>query len=191
MQSDKPSAIISLHFSGKVSGSYDFVVEEREKEVVFTVVVAFPATTALTKAFVVVGDDRILTHNTTYTIKSITTTPRSESIPILMNDTISFHIPESLYVPPEEPDDPEPDPKEPMSPEMKKLLSWLIPLTASLFVALVVVIVLTMLVVRLHRRLVNSQMKFQPMEKDMDVLKVLDQPPIVELAIDSETEDIL
>ncbi|KAK2939817.1 hypothetical protein BLNAU_25274 [Blattamonas nauphoetae] len=61
-------------------------------------------TTAETEEFVVVGDDRILTHDTTYTIKSIITTPGSESMPVLMSDPISFHIPKSSYVLTEEPE---------------------------------------------------------------------------------------
>ncbi|KAK2959864.1 hypothetical protein BLNAU_5061 [Blattamonas nauphoetae] len=135
IQSDQRYAFIYLHFDREVRGSYDFVVEERGKDVTFTVAVDSPATETETDEFVVVGDDRILTHDTTYTIKSILTTPGSESIPVLMSDAITFHIPQSSYVPPAG------DEKKTLSAEMKKLLSWLIPLIASVCVALIAIIV--------------------------------------------------
>ncbi|KAK2962059.1 hypothetical protein BLNAU_3115 [Blattamonas nauphoetae] len=151
VSSDKPLAFIILVFNHTVSGSYDFVVEERGKDVTFTVVVASPATTAETKEFDVVGDDRILTHDTTYTIKSISATPGTESTPVVISDPVIFNVPKSEY-----------DPKKArITPEMKKLLSWLIPLVVSLLVALIVVIVL---VVLLRRRLVKSQATQKEME---------------------------
>ncbi|KAK2946218.1 hypothetical protein BLNAU_18820 [Blattamonas nauphoetae] len=166
MKSDAQNAVIFLHFDREVSGSYDFVVEERGKDVSFTVVVTSPATTAETEEFVVVGDDRILTHDTTYTIKSIIPTPGSESTPVVMHDPISFHIPKSSYVPPQEPEDPE-DPKKAMSPETKKLLSWLIPLIASLLVFFIVVIVILVLANRRRSKASTpkNEMEEQPDEK--------------------------
>ncbi|KAK2948008.1 hypothetical protein BLNAU_17044 [Blattamonas nauphoetae] len=60
MKSDLESAVILLVFDREVSGSYDFVVEERGKDVTFTVVVESAGTTGETEEFVVVGDSRLL-----------------------------------------------------------------------------------------------------------------------------------
>ncbi|KAK2947529.1 hypothetical protein BLNAU_17549 [Blattamonas nauphoetae] len=102
LNNDQQYAFILLVFDREVSGSYDFVVEEEGKDVTFTVVVAAPETTTETEGFVVVGDDRILTHDTTYQIKSLSPTPGTESTttPVGMSDPISFHIRKSSFVPP-------------------------------------------------------------------------------------------
>ncbi|KAK2947936.1 hypothetical protein BLNAU_17163 [Blattamonas nauphoetae] len=152
---DEPLAFVALVLSADVTGSFDIVVEERGKDV--TITVEFEEFSAMGESsdFVVVGDDRILTHDTTYTIKSILPTPGTDSVIVLMNDTITFHIPKSSY-----------DPKKSkISPETKKLLSWLVPLVVSLLVALIVVIVLVIL---LRRRLVKSEAKHKEMEEQTD-----------------------
>ncbi|KAK2959557.1 hypothetical protein BLNAU_5335 [Blattamonas nauphoetae] len=102
LKSDQQYAFVLLRFDREVSGSYEIVVEEEGKDVTFTVVVAAPETTAETEGFVVVGDDRILTHDTTYQIKSLSPTPGTESTttPVGMSDPITFHIPKSSFVPP-------------------------------------------------------------------------------------------
>ncbi|KAK2946216.1 hypothetical protein BLNAU_18818 [Blattamonas nauphoetae] len=188
--SNQKYAFITLHFNAPVSGSYDFVVEERGKDVAFTVVVESPGKTAETEEFVVVGDDRILTHDTTYTIKSIVPTPGSESTPVVMRDPITFHIPQSSYMPPQEPEDPKPDPEdpkpdpedpkpdpedpkpEPEDPEdpkalspVQKLLSWLIPLVVSLLVVLLMIIVILVLV---NRRKTKAVLSLKEMEEQTE-----------------------
>ncbi|KAK2946070.1 hypothetical protein BLNAU_18978 [Blattamonas nauphoetae] len=111
--------------------------------------------------FVVVGDERILTHDTTYTIKSLSPTPGKEATTtsVGMIDTLTFHIPKSSFVPPKGPE----DPKKPMSPETKALLSWLIPLVACLFLALIVLIVV--LVIVYQRKKKNTQRSQKEMEE--------------------------
>ncbi|KAK2944527.1 hypothetical protein BLNAU_20533 [Blattamonas nauphoetae] len=150
----------------KYKQQYAFLLLYFDREVI---VVDSPGTTAETEEFVVVGDDRILTHDTTYTIKSIITTPGSESMPVLMSDPISFHIPKSSYVPTEEPENPEPQPEDPdkkaMSAEMKKLLGWLIPLIISLLVALIVIIVILVLV---NRRKNRAEASLKEMEEQTE-----------------------
>ncbi|KAK2953214.1 hypothetical protein BLNAU_11839 [Blattamonas nauphoetae] len=67
----QPFAYIILVFDQEVSGSYDVVVEERGKDETITVVVNGSSIEGESENIRVVGDDRVLTHDTTYTIKSI------------------------------------------------------------------------------------------------------------------------
>ncbi|KAK2963063.1 hypothetical protein BLNAU_2086 [Blattamonas nauphoetae] len=110
----QPFAFVILMFDRQVSGSYDIVVEEEGKDVTITVPIVGNSVMGESDEFVVVGDDRLLAHDTTYTIKSLSPTPGTEDVttPVGMNKTITFHIPKSSYVPPEEPTDPE-DPTTP------------------------------------------------------------------------------
>ncbi|KAK2955115.1 hypothetical protein BLNAU_9844 [Blattamonas nauphoetae] len=124
-------AVVFLHFDKLVVGSFEVVVEEGGKEVSFTVEMNESAKTGESSEIVVVGEDRLLTHNTT-----------TESPFVKMNGTIAFHIPKSSYVAPTR------DNKKAMSPEMKKLLSWLIPVVICVCVALIVIIVVIVLVNR-------------------------------------------
>ncbi|KAK2955437.1 hypothetical protein BLNAU_9665 [Blattamonas nauphoetae] len=165
IQSNQRFAFIYLHFDREVSGSYDFVVEERGEDVTFSIVVESAGTTGETEEFVVVGDSRILTDDTTYTIKSLVATPGSSSTPVVMNDTISFHIPKSSFVPPQEPEEPKSDDdKKAMSPEMKKLLSWLIPLIVSISFVLIVIIVILVLVNRRRAKAINAKSEMEEQE---------------------------
>ncbi|KAK2943001.1 hypothetical protein BLNAU_22082 [Blattamonas nauphoetae] len=169
MKSDLRFAVIFLHFDRDVSGSYDFVVEERGKDVTFTVVVESAGTTGETEEFVVVGDSRVLTDDTTYTIKSLVATPGSSSTPVVMSEKITFHIPKSSFVPPVEPEDPT-DPKKDndkkaMSKEMKAMLSWLIPFVACLLIALLLAIVIIIL---LRRRKNKAETSLKEMEEQTD-----------------------
>ncbi|KAK2955785.1 hypothetical protein BLNAU_9321 [Blattamonas nauphoetae] len=100
IESDHQSALIVLHFNKEVSGSFDIVVEEEGKDVTITVSILTEAQAGESSKFIVVGDERLLTHDTTYTIKSIVATPGTDSPFVFMNDTITFHIPKLLYVPP-------------------------------------------------------------------------------------------
>ncbi|KAK2944992.1 hypothetical protein BLNAU_20069 [Blattamonas nauphoetae] len=152
---DQPHAFVILVFDRNLSGSINFVVEEEGKDVTITIHFEGSSLAGRSDKFIVVGEDRLLTHDTTYTIKSITLSPGTESPVVWMNETITFHIPKSSF-----------NQKKAMSPEMKKLLSWLIPLIASLLVALIVVIVF---VVLLRRRLAKSQMNLKEMEEQEPV----------------------
>ncbi|KAK2942068.1 hypothetical protein BLNAU_23001 [Blattamonas nauphoetae] len=101
-----------------------------------------------------------------------------------MNSLVTFHIPQSSYVPPQEPEDPKPDPEvpkpdpedpkpEPEDPEdpkkamtpVQKLLSWLIPLVVSLLVVLLVIIVILVLV---NRRKTKAVLSLKEMEEQTD-----------------------
>ncbi|KAK2941949.1 hypothetical protein BLNAU_23131 [Blattamonas nauphoetae] len=165
---DSKCAHVILIFNKEVYGSFDVVVEEDGKDVMLTVPILTEALAGESGKFVIVGSDRLLTHDTTYTIKSIEPTPGTDTLFVFMNRSITFHIPKSLYVPPEEPEpeDPE-DPKKAMSPETKKLLSWLIPLVACLLIALLLAVVL---IVLLRRRL---QKKAQFEQKEMEAQETL------------------
>ncbi|KAK2954511.1 hypothetical protein BLNAU_10531 [Blattamonas nauphoetae] len=128
---DSKFAYVILVFSEKVKGSYEIVVEERGKDVTLTVPILEDAKGGESGKFIVVGEDRLLTHDTTYTIKSIDRTPGTDSMFVLMNETITFHIPKSTF-----------DPKKSMSPETKRLLSWMIPVIACVLVGVVLAIVI-------------------------------------------------
>ncbi|KAK2959849.1 hypothetical protein BLNAU_5046 [Blattamonas nauphoetae] len=167
IESDPQSAFIVLLFDKEVCGSYDFVVEEEGKDVTLTVITETSSISGGTIEFKVIGDEKLLTHNTTYTIKSIVPSPGTDTLFVFMNHTITFHIPESSYVPPEEPE----DPKKTMSPETKRLLSWLIPLVACLLVALVIAIIV---IVLLRRRQQKPAQKELETQEPMDVEKVED-----------------
>ncbi|KAK2955636.1 hypothetical protein BLNAU_9326 [Blattamonas nauphoetae] len=181
---DQPFAIVSLLLSEEVKGSYEIVVEEEGNDIAIKVEFDESSKIGGSSGFVVVGEDRLLTHDTTYTIKSITRLTNSESPFVWMNETITFHIPKSSYVPPEEPENPEPeDPVEPkpepedptdpkkgddkkaMLPGTKKLLSWLIPLVSSLLIALVLAVVI---IVLLRRRKVKSETSLKEFDEQTD-----------------------
>ncbi|KAK2952867.1 hypothetical protein BLNAU_12188 [Blattamonas nauphoetae] len=156
VSSDQPLAYVSVMLTKAVLGSYDIVVEEEGKDI--TITVEFEETSPMgdSSNFVMVGKDRLLTHNTTYTIKSITPSPGTESPFVWMNETVSFHIPHSSYVPPDH------DDKKALSPETKKLLSWLIPLVGCLLIALLVAIIV---IVLLRRRKVKAETSLKEMEE--------------------------
>ncbi|KAK2946431.1 hypothetical protein BLNAU_18682 [Blattamonas nauphoetae] len=151
-------AVVFLHFDKLVVGSFEVVVEEGGKEVSFTVEMNESAKTGESSEIVVVGDGRLLTHDTSYTIKSITPTPGTESPFVKMNGTISFHIPKSSYVAPTR------DNKKAMSPEMKKLLSWMIPVVICVCVALIVIIVVIVLVNRRRSKGKNAKSEMEEQE---------------------------
>ncbi|KAK2941830.1 hypothetical protein BLNAU_23251 [Blattamonas nauphoetae] len=132
------------------------------------------AKTGESDKFVVVGDSRFLTHDTTYTIKSIVPTEGNESTttPVLMIDSISFHIPKSSYVPPGK------DDKKTMSPETKKLLSWLLPLVGCLLIALVLAIIV---IVLLRRR---QQKSTEPAQNEMEPQEQIDVEKVEEFGVD-------
>ncbi|KAK2948761.1 hypothetical protein BLNAU_16296 [Blattamonas nauphoetae] len=161
ISNDPKFAYLILHFDEKVKGSIDVVVLEGGKDVTITVPILVDAQAGESEKFIVVGEDRLLTHDTTYKIQSIVPTPGTDSPFVFMNDTITFHIPKSSYVPPEEPEEPE-DPKKSKLAEVKKLLSWLIPLVACLLVALVLAIII---IVLLRRR---QTKKSEPAQREME-----------------------
>ncbi|KAK2955756.1 hypothetical protein BLNAU_9292 [Blattamonas nauphoetae] len=161
-------AYVILLFDKEVFGSFDIVVEEEGQDVTITVPIEDTSLTGESPKFIVVGNDRLLTHDTTYTIKSIVQTPDTNTPFVFMNKTVTFNIPKSSYVPPE-------DPKKTLSPETKALLSWLIPLVACLLLALVVMIVVFVLVYR--------RKKSEPAQKEMeaqDEVRVEDKMDVVE-----------
>ncbi|KAK2950313.1 hypothetical protein BLNAU_14724 [Blattamonas nauphoetae] len=183
IRADDRVAVIFIHFDKPVEGSYDFVVEEEGKDVTITVELNESAKTGKSSEMIVVGDERLLTHNTTYTIKSIVPTPGTDSSVVFMNDVITFHIPTSSYVRPEEPE-PE-DPKKSQLPqEMKTLLSWLIPLVVCLLVALIVVII----IVLLRRR---PKKNASPAQKEMEAQEQVEFEEKVEVVADAETKNVL
>ncbi|KAK2942039.1 hypothetical protein BLNAU_23053 [Blattamonas nauphoetae] len=142
LSSSSRIAVVFLHFDKHVKGSFDVVVEDGGKDDSVTVQIEESAQTGESSEIVVVGEDRLLTHDTTYTIKGITPTPGTESPFVRMNATITFHIPKSSYVAPTR------DDKKALSAEMKKLLSWLIPVVVCVCVAIIVIIVIIVLVNR-------------------------------------------
>ncbi|KAK2956059.1 hypothetical protein BLNAU_9036 [Blattamonas nauphoetae] len=85
-----------------------------------------------------------------------------------MNGPITFHIPKSSYVPPTR------DGKKALSPEMKKLLSWLIPVVICVCVALIVVIVIIVLVNR-RRSKVNNPKSEMEEEDAVEVEKAIER----------------
>ncbi|KAK2952643.1 hypothetical protein BLNAU_12471 [Blattamonas nauphoetae] len=195
VESDPQSAFVILHFDKEVRGSYEFIVLEEGKPVTLTINDEISSEYVGTKEFKVIGDGKLLTHDTTYTIESIVPTPETDSMFVMMHDTITFHIPKSLYVPPEDPEEPktepedptdpedptEPEPEDPkksMSPQMKAMLSWLIPLVACLLIA---VILLVIVVILLRRR---QQKKSEPAQKEMEVQEPLDVEKVEELGVD-------
>ncbi|KAK2962998.1 hypothetical protein BLNAU_2021 [Blattamonas nauphoetae] len=154
IKADGRTAVIFLHFDKAVEGSFDIVVEEGGKDVRITVEMNESAKTGESAEIVVVGDGKVLTHDTSYTIKSFAPTPLKEAntTPAWMIETISFDIPKSSY-----------NPKKSMSPEMKALLSWLIPLVVSLLVAGVVTVII---IVLCRRRL--KKKTAEPAQKEME-----------------------
>ncbi|KAK2963056.1 hypothetical protein BLNAU_2079 [Blattamonas nauphoetae] len=142
IESDPQFAFVILHFDKDVSGSYDFVVLEDGEEVTLTITTESGSKSGATKEFKVIGKGKLLTHNTTYTIKSIDPTPNTDSpTDVRMNDTITFHIPQSPS-----------NEKSQLPPETKKLLSWLIPLSACLLVALILAIIIIVLLRRQQKK---------------------------------------
>ncbi|KAK2948764.1 hypothetical protein BLNAU_16299 [Blattamonas nauphoetae] len=151
VESDHQSAFVVLHFNKKVHGSFDTVVLEEVEDVTITVPIMAEALAGESGKFIIVGEDRLLTHDTTYTIKSIVPTPGTDSPFVFMNRTITFHIPK-----------PSSDSKKSLSPETKALLSWLIPLVACLLVGLVLAIII---IVLLRRR---QKKQGEPAQKEME-----------------------
>ncbi|KAK2946776.1 hypothetical protein BLNAU_18306 [Blattamonas nauphoetae] len=96
-------AYVVLLFDRKVTGSFDVVVEEDGEDIRIAIFVEGSSLTGESDKFVVIGENRFLTHDTTYTIKSIVRNPGADSSFVRMNETITFHIPKSSFVPPEEP----------------------------------------------------------------------------------------
>ncbi|KAK2956320.1 hypothetical protein BLNAU_8687 [Blattamonas nauphoetae] len=182
IESDPQSAFVVLLFDKEVCGSYDFVVDEEGKDVKLTINNEIGSKLLLTKEFKVIGNGKLLTHDTTYTIKSIVPTPGTESMFVFMDGNITFHIPKSPIVPPKDPKDQK---KSQLSPEMKKLLSWLIPLVLCLLVALLFVIVI---IVLLRRR---QQRKAQLAQKEMEVQDEVEFDEKMEVLSDDPPKDNL
>ncbi|KAK2943353.1 hypothetical protein BLNAU_21716 [Blattamonas nauphoetae] len=166
VSTDQPHAFVILMLSEEVTGSFEIVVEEEGKDVVIEIEFDESSQMGESSNFVVVGEGRLLTHNTTYTIKSITPSRGTESPFVWMNATITFHIPESVF-----------NPKKAMSPETKKLLSWLIPLIVSVCVALLVVIVILVVVKR--RRLIGKDV-----ESEMEEQEAVEVEKVEEFGVD-------
>ncbi|KAK2961054.1 hypothetical protein BLNAU_3822 [Blattamonas nauphoetae] len=146
-------AYIVLIFDRKVTGSFDVVVEEDGEDIRIATFVEGSSLTGESDKFVVVGENRFLTHDTTYTIKSIVRNPGADSSFVRMMETITFHIPQSSFVPPDVPE----DPKKSMTQQMKTLLSWLIPLIVSVCALLVVLIVVFVLLRRRNKSQANHE----------------------------------
>ncbi|KAK2959978.1 hypothetical protein BLNAU_5175 [Blattamonas nauphoetae] len=164
---DRPYAFIIVHFDREVSGSYEIVVEERGKDERIRVVVNGSSLEGESENILVVGDDRVLTHNSTYTIKSIVPSEGSETSTIIwMNKTITFTIPESTYSPG----------NEELARKIKALLSWLIPVVASVCLVVLVAIIV---IVLLRRRKKNSQVAQKEME-DQVHFQVEDKMEVVD-----------
>ncbi|KAK2961973.1 hypothetical protein BLNAU_3029 [Blattamonas nauphoetae] len=80
VESDPKSAFVILHFDKEVRGSYDFVVLEEGKDVTLTINNEVSSTFGGTKEFRVIGNGKLLTHNTTYTILSLSPTPHTDTL---------------------------------------------------------------------------------------------------------------
>ncbi|KAK2959010.1 hypothetical protein BLNAU_6026 [Blattamonas nauphoetae] len=189
IESDPQSAFVVLVFDKEVWGWYEFVVEEEGEDVTIRFSIESSSKLGITKEFKVIGDVKLLTPDTTYTIKSVLRDPESDSPFVRMNETITFRIPKSQDAPPDEPEpaDPEeptePEPEDPkdkkaMSPEMKSLLSWLVPLVACLLIALILAIVV---IVLLRRR---QQKNGEPAQKEMEVQEAFDVEKVEEFGVD-------
>ncbi|KAK2959029.1 hypothetical protein BLNAU_6045 [Blattamonas nauphoetae] len=189
IESDPQSAFVVLVFDKEVWGWYEFVMEEEGEDVTIRFSIESSSKSGATKEFKVIGDGKLLTHDTTYTIKSVLRDPESDSPFVQMNETITFRIPKSQDAPPEEPEpaDPEeptePEPEDPkdkkaMSPEMKSLLSWLVPLVACLLIALLLAIVV---IVLLRRR---QQKNGEPTQREMEVQEAFDVEKVEEFGVD-------
>ncbi|KAK2959778.1 hypothetical protein BLNAU_5267 [Blattamonas nauphoetae] len=165
---DPKCARVIVVLNEKVKGSFDIVVLEEGKEVTITVRMLGESVSGESAKLVVVGKDRVLTHDTTYTVKSIVGTPETESPFVLMKEKITFRIPKS----------PSEENKGKMPPETKKLLSWLIPLVACVLVALIVAIVVLVVVRRRHQK------KGSENEKEMEGKEVLDDSNELEVGVD-------
>ncbi|KAK2961547.1 hypothetical protein BLNAU_3345 [Blattamonas nauphoetae] len=96
VSTDQPLAYITLVLTKEVIGSFEIVVEEAGKDVAITVEFEEYSLMGDSSSFVVVGEDRLLMHNTTYTIKSMTQSPGTGSPFVWMNETVTFHIPSSV-----------------------------------------------------------------------------------------------
>ncbi|KAK2951515.1 hypothetical protein BLNAU_13537 [Blattamonas nauphoetae] len=166
-------AYVILLFDKEVFGSFDIVVEEEGQDVTITVPVVGTSLTGESSRFVVVGDKRTLTHDTTYSIKSISPTPNVSSSEVWMRNPVSLHIPKSPY-----------DPKKSMSPETKALLSWLIPLVVSLLVVLLIVIVVFVVV---YRRKKNGE----PAQKEMEGLEQEDEVKVEDVDLGDNTNGLM
>ncbi|KAK2959775.1 hypothetical protein BLNAU_5264 [Blattamonas nauphoetae] len=165
LSDDPKCARVIVVLNEKVKGSFDIVVLEEGKEVTITVRMLGDTVSGESSKFVVVGKDRELTHDTTYTIKSIVATSETDSPFVLMKEKITFRIPKS----------PSEENKGKMPPETKKLLSWLIPLVACVLVALIVAIVVV------RRR---HQTKGSETEKEMEGKEALDESNEREVGVD-------
>ncbi|KAK2956819.1 hypothetical protein BLNAU_8273 [Blattamonas nauphoetae] len=165
---DPTFAQVIVVLNEKVKGSFEIVVEVEGKDVTITVPMLGDTVSGESAKFVVVGKDRVLTHDTTYTIKSIVPTPETESPFVLMKEKIAFRIPKS----------PSEENKGKMPPEPKKLLSWLIPLVACVLVALIVAIVVLVVVRRRHQKEGSEN------EKEMEGKESLDESSEREVGVD-------
>ncbi|KAK2962900.1 hypothetical protein BLNAU_1923 [Blattamonas nauphoetae] len=169
----QPFAFVILLFDQEVSESYDIVVEEEGRDVTITVAVVGTSIEGESENFRVVGEDRILTHDTTYTIKSVVPTEGSATATtVWMNKTVTFHIPKSSFVAPGK------DDKKALSPETKKLLSWLLPLVGCLLIALVLAIIV---IVLLRRR---QQKSAEPAQNEMEPQEPLEVEKVEEFGVD-------
>ncbi|KAK2948768.1 hypothetical protein BLNAU_16303 [Blattamonas nauphoetae] len=176
IESNPKSAFVVLHFDKEVCGSYDFVVLEDGKPVTLTITTKGCSKSGGTKEFKVIGDGKLLTHDTTYTIESLTPTPNTDSpTDVRMNDTITFHIPKSSF-----------DSKKSMSVETKQLLGWLIPLVVCLMVAVILVVII--IIVLLRRR---KQKKGEPSQKEMGAQEQVEIEEKMEVLEDDPTKNIL
>ncbi|KAK2942040.1 hypothetical protein BLNAU_23054 [Blattamonas nauphoetae] len=171
---DQPLADVSVMLTKEVKGLYHIVVEEEGKNV--TIAVEFDESSLMgdSSHFVVVGEDRVLTHNTTYTIKSIAQSPGTESPFVWMNETITFHIPESSFTP-----------RKSLSPQMKAMLSWLIPLVACLLIALLIAIVVILLCRRKQKK--NAE----PAQTEMAAQDQVEFDEKMDFLADNQTRDVL
>ncbi|KAK2963079.1 hypothetical protein BLNAU_2102 [Blattamonas nauphoetae] len=175
VESDPQSAYVILLFDKDVCGSYDFVVEEEGKEVTLTINTEVASTSAGTKDFKVIGKGKLLTHNTTYTILSLSPTPNTDApTDVRMDKIVTFHIPYSSS-----------GNKSQLPPETKALLSWLIPLVACLLVALVLAIIIIFL---LRRRQKKNAV---PAQTEMEAQDQVEYEEKIEVVADNHTGGVL
>ncbi|KAK2942453.1 hypothetical protein BLNAU_22643 [Blattamonas nauphoetae] len=168
---DSNLATITLEGQNSLSGSMECTVMEDGKEVSFTVQMRTLAGVFIgtSHEIVVVGKDRVLTHNTTYKVLSLRKSPNNtaDDVPIEIVEGLSFTIPLSSF----------PD-KKTLSPEMKTLLSWLIPLVCVLVLCLIVSIVVIVIV---HKRKKATEARMKEMAEQ-------DPPDSIEVKVEEVKE---
>ncbi|KAK2942778.1 hypothetical protein BLNAU_22296 [Blattamonas nauphoetae] len=153
---DNKTATITLSGTGQLSGSFDCVVADKENT---KTTISITADTLGDSFFgtshdiQVAGNATVLKNGETYSVISLTKheSNPAEEITVKVKEGLSFSIPKSNYVEGKS-----------MTKEMKRLMSWLIPVVLSLFLCLLIAIVVIVIVLRRKK---ESDVKLKEMEE--------------------------